>query len=215
MQDKNKAIVKKILLAIAEHKNVDKLRGLSTLLEVNESTLYAWIKRGKIGNVGAILKVLPYLNVTWLETGTGPMMILDQGNFHLYPGTAEERQEFHGKEARYSKIAATIHPGRKLLQENSRAAEMEPAPSQAKPPEVADDDIEELRRMSERVLRSKTVYRSAWASNCRAFYQAVIKEEEMKTTNERLDAMTAEMTELKELIKALLHPDQKREQKAG
>jgi len=210
MQDKNKAIVKNILLAIAEHANVDKLRGLSRLLDINESTLYAWIKRGKIGNIGAILKVVPYLNVTWLETGTGPMMILDKDNLHLVPDTRWSGRQPESPSVKPSKIVAQIQPGKAEIKDKLLIERQQEPPTEAEA-----DDIEELKRMSERVLRSKTVYRSAWASNCRAFYQAVIKEEEMKTTNERLDAMTAEMAELKELIKALLTPAEKRDQKAG
>ena len=210
MQDINKAIVKNILLAIANHANVDKLRGLSKLLGINESTLYAWIKRGKIGNIGGILRVLPYINVTWLETGTGPMMILDKENLHLVPDTAWKGNPLDPPPVKPSKIVAQIQPGKAEIKDKL-LIERQQEPS----PEAEADDIEELQRMSERVLRSKTVYRSAWASNCRAFYQAVIKEEEMMAKDARIEEMAVEIAEIKALLRRLVGDDQKREQKAG
>jgi len=85
MQEENKINVKKILLSLADHLNVDKLRGLAKEIGVAEGTLYAWVKRGKIGNIGAILARAPYINPEWLKTGEQPMMIIDEHNAHLLP----------------------------------------------------------------------------------------------------------------------------------
>jgi hypothetical protein len=88
MQDKNKADVRNILLAIADHLNVDKIRGLARRLDIQEGTMYAWIKRNKIGNTGAILEKLPYLSLKWLETGEGPMFKDQDGD--RYNGPANQ-----------------------------------------------------------------------------------------------------------------------------
>jgi len=88
MQDKNQANVRNILLAIADHLNVDKIRGLARKLDIQEGTMYAWIKRNKIGNTGAILEKLPYLSLKWLETGEGPMFKNQDGD--RYDGPANQ-----------------------------------------------------------------------------------------------------------------------------
>ncbi len=96
-----------------------------------------------------------------------------------------------------NKIAARVEPGRPetrerlLQQQNSK-----PAPT------------EESFSMTIEVLESQTVYRSALASNVRAFHQAVKMEGEMHGVKDELQKMKeqheADMAELKEMIRAMI-----------
>lgn len=67
--------------------------------------------------------------------------------------------------------------------------------------------MSEMVTMTIEVLESKTVYRSALASNVRAFHQAVKMEGEMAGVKEEVQKMRAEhraeMEELKEMIRSL------------
>jgi len=51
----------------------------------------------------------------------------------------------------------------------------------------------EMVKMTMEILASDTVYRSALASNIRAFHQAVNMEKEMQSVNEKLAAMEKQM----------------------
>lgn len=64
---------KKILLQVAGIMKVKGIRGVAAALNIPEGTVYAWIKRGNIADVGAILSKCPNLNKEWLETGEGPI----------------------------------------------------------------------------------------------------------------------------------------------
>lgn len=58
----------------------------------------------------------------------------------------------------------------------------------------------EMLIMTSVVLESNTVYRSALASNIRAFYQAVKGEQEMSDLRDEIKKMREELAEMKELI---------------
>jgi hypothetical protein len=95
MQDKNHADVKKILLAVASHLEVKGIRGLANELGEKESKLYAWINRGSVGDVGAILSKCPEIRADWLRTGEGDMfqpslVAEEEGIYTKQPLTAEE-----------------------------------------------------------------------------------------------------------------------------
>jgi transcriptional regulator with XRE-family HTH domain len=111
-------------------------------------------------------------------------------------------------------IAATIEPGRKQPNPNQMFSRRPVHPPHGQDEAVPMEDfIDESFSMSEmvtmtiEVLESKTVYRSALASNVRAFHQAVKMEGEMKGVKEEVQKMRAEhrteMEELKEMIRAL------------
>lgn len=111
-------------------------------------------------------------------------------------------------------IAATIEPGRKQPNSSQRFSRRPVHPPHAQDEAVPMEDfIDESFSMSEmvtmtiEVLESKTVYRSALASNVRAFHQAVKMEGEMKGVKEEVQKMReehrTEMEELKEMIRAL------------
>jgi len=74
MQDKNQIDVKKIFKEICLYLNVKGIRALANDIGIKESTIYTWIKRGKIADIWALKKALPDLNEEWLITGNGPML---------------------------------------------------------------------------------------------------------------------------------------------
>ena len=111
-------------------------------------------------------------------------------------------------------IAATIEPGNHSGRNRAKSPDRQKAHTQTKPASMPVEDlIDESFSMSEmvtmtiEVLESKTVYRSALASNVRAFHQAVKMEGEMKGVKEEVQMMRAEhrteMEELKEMIRSL------------
>lgn len=209
MQDKNKANVSERIDAVAKILNAKDYRALAKLLNVSEAALYSWIKRGKIGNTGKILANVPTLSLDWLETGEGEM-------FKYTPPSGDNISFNFGKPAELLQTPNTkAHVDLEVSAGTSNASQ---AADGALSSDTSDDEeipIEDMVLMTREVLASRTVYRSALASNVRAFHQAVKKEEQMKTTNEKLDAMTAEMAEMKAMLKELLNPGQKRDQKAG
>jgi hypothetical protein len=66
--------MKKVLGDLAKYLKVKGLRGLARHLEVPESRIYSWTKKGKIANTGLIVSKHPEINVEWLKTGKGPML---------------------------------------------------------------------------------------------------------------------------------------------
>lgn len=199
MQEKKSQMVKNILGAVIEHANVKGIRELANLIGETPSKLYGWIRNGRITDTGSLLTKFPYLSITWLKTGQGPMMIIDKDNINLRP----ESQYQDKTEGLVSpKIAARIEPGNELQRQRiakKKAANKAVGKTAADNTDFADDNqmsISDMLWMTGKVLESKTVYRSALASNVRAFYQAVQKEDEMKSVLERLEAMQAENREL-------------------
>lgn len=201
---------KKILTAIQEHLNLKNFRELALYLEIDTKLLYSWVRHDKIAGTGKILAKLRYLNHEWLETGTGPMMVIDKDNIDLLP--VSKYQPEPGAFIS-PKLVARIEPGsdnkrQELLKK--RVPVDKDKGGRAEQRETDDLQISEMLVMTSRVLESPTVYRSALASNVRAFYQAVIAEEEMATVVETLDEIKAEnrlmaeqMTELKLMMKSL------------
>ncbi|MBU2538117.1 MAG: helix-turn-helix domain-containing protein [Proteobacteria bacterium] len=111
-------------------------------------------------------------------------------------------------------IAATIEPGSRAGRNRSSVIEPPSVNALKKTASMPVEDlIDESFSMSEmvtmtiEVLESKTVYRSALASNVRAFHQAVKMEGEMAGVKEEVQQMRAEhrveMEELKEMIRSL------------
>lgn len=135
------------------------------------------------------------VSLDWLLTGEEAELI--QGKDHLLKTKGE--------------IAATIAPGRKTPGDRQifTRGQTNP-PGESVPMEDFVDEsfsMSEMVTMTIEVLESKTVYRSALASNVRAFHQAVKMEGEMKGVKEEVQKMRAEhrteMEELKEMIRAL------------
>ena len=78
-----------------------------------------------------------------------------------------------------------------------------------------DEEIpeDELLVMTKNVLRSNTVYRSALASNIRAFNQAVEDEKEMDDMRKSMERMECGMDEMRDMMRQLLanqSPEKKR-----
>ena len=151
----------------------------------------------------ASLSVLAAVSLDWLITGR---------DFSAVPGAAAAIEQSKKK----GEIAATIEPGRSMRDKLNQGAP--PVRQNGVGPSVPEelkraDSIDESFSMSEmvtmtmEVLESKTVYRSALASNVRAFHQAVKMEGEMQGVKEDLRQMRAEhrleMEELKEMIRSL------------
>lgn len=63
--------------------------------------------------------------------------------------------------------------------------------------------LPEMVTMTMAILESDTVYRSALASNIRAFYKGVISEKEMKSVKDDMEEMKDEIRQLKELLLSL------------
>ena len=74
MQVKKQTIAKKVLLELAKHLNVKGIHGVAEFLGEDKNKLYAWSKRGKIADTGAILGKCPEIRKDWLETAEGPML---------------------------------------------------------------------------------------------------------------------------------------------
>lgn len=148
------------------------------------------------------LAVLAGISLDWIITGHESVVI---------PSIATPKKP-------KGEIAATIEPGRHDQLNRPTFANRPPVHGanlgQTNPAAMPVEDlIDESFSMSEmvtmtiEVLESKTVYRSALASNVRAFHQAVKMEGEMKGVKEEVQQMRAEhrteMEELKEMIRSL------------
>lgn len=77
MQEKSKSKVKAILDSLVAHANVQGIKGLANSLGKPPSTLYGWIRNGKIFDTGSVLSKYPEIRVEWLVTGEGPMLRRD------------------------------------------------------------------------------------------------------------------------------------------
>jgi hypothetical protein len=83
---------------------------------------------------------------------------------------------------------------------NLSTPESEPSPPQS-----------DMLIMTSKVLESQTVYRSALASNIRAFYQAVKNEEEMGKLSDQMTQLQKELAEVKQRLESIEHqPEKKR-----
>lgn len=185
------ADINKILLALKDFFNVKTDQQLAGKLGVSKNTVYTWTRRGKIGDARSIVRANPFLSFDWLETGEGPMVIIDKNNIDSLPSNWSANY----KEESRSKIAATIEPGpnrKKELQSiNERRSEKM---------EDDGDSIGDLIAKTAKVLESNTIYRTALASNVRAFHQAVEQEEEMGEIKKELEAVNARLGSLERLI---------------
>jgi hypothetical protein len=79
--------------------------------------------------------------------------------------------------------------------------------------QLDDRSISELLNDTQAVLESDTVYRQALASNIRAFKQAVVNEDKMKNTDEKIDQMMKQIETLTEIVlqgQAITEPEKKR-----
>lgn len=74
---------------------------------------------------------------------------------------------------------------------------------------AAGNSAAEMLIMTTAVLESDTVYRSALASNIRAFYQAVKGEQEMSDLREEVKKLHEKIDELKELMHNQENPEKK------
>lgn len=216
---------KKILNALQDHLNLKSFKELAEYLEIETSLLYSWVRHDKISGTGKILAKCRYLNNQWLETGEGPMIIIDDSNKHLVPRSQNAPDDSPFVKP---KIAARIEPGNEESREKLHRKSLErvmKAGKKSANTETGEEEfeLEDMQEMTAVVLTSKTVYRSALASNVRAFYQAVINEDEMNTVSERLKEIQLEnkkMAERMERMEQMLlsmgaNEPQKREQNQG
>jgi len=192
----NKA--EKIVAALKNHLNIKTDKGLAEYFGLGKTMVYSWTKHGNVTNTGKILAKCPYLNIDWLETGEGPMMIIDENNIDKVTSTWQIDKPL--QEEKPHKVAATIKPGPDMERRrlgNRRKVEKDDTTKHAD----TDTDtlsVGDMMSMTAKVLESNTVYRSALASNVRAFYQAVVKENEMQSLSENIEEMRAENREMKE-----------------
>lgn len=207
LQGDNMANVKKRIEAICDHLNIKNIQELAVFLDVGVSAIYSWQKREKIGNTGAILAKAPRINLRWLETGEGPML-----KYEPPPGNDIKFSLGQSPMGLSPKIAARIEPGNSLGNHHQKATTPGELIAKNKADDVlSDDEIDNMVQMTKKVLKSDTIHRSALASNIRAFHYAVEKEEEVKTTNEKIESLMvemaadrAEMKEMKELLRQLV-----------
>lgn len=78
-------------------------------------------------------------------------------------------------------------------------------------------NMPEMVKMTMEILASETVYRSALASNIRAFHKAVNMEKEMNEVRQEISAMAERMARMEEMLLSLgaSLPAEKREQNQG
>ena len=81
------------------------------------------------------------------------------------------------------------------------------------PPPADEPSTAKMLTMTAEVLESQTVYRSALASNIRAFHQAVKGEGEMNDLREDMRQMMAQMRELKEMMQRNMAGQEETEKK--
>ena len=67
--------VKDILSKLCSHFNVKGLRNLADFLGESETRIYAWVRNKKISDFGPILAKDPSINIEWLKTGKGLMIV--------------------------------------------------------------------------------------------------------------------------------------------
>ena len=187
---------KKILTAIQEHLNLKNFKELAAYLGIETSLLYSWVRHDKIAGTGKILAKIRYLSHDWLETGKGPMMIIDKDNIDQFPLPTDTGKQPPDQPVVVPKIRAKIEPGNKKQRQRievlKNGSESRPQKESINPEKNTDDDnwsMSDMLSMAETVLESNTVYRSALASNVRAFYQAVKNEDEMNSISEQLKEM--------------------------
>jgi len=185
MQDIKHSITRKIIHDLAFYKKVKGIRGLAKFLDEDESKLYSWINRDKIGDIGCILVKIPEINPKWLKTGKGEMLL--------------DKNEIQPTGLVVPKIAARISPGRRICEENNQPR----SDNTETRNEKIDFNIDDMLAMTRGVLLSNTVYRSALASNVRAFHQAVLMESEMVSNANEIAKLRDENREIKEMIRAL------------
>lgn len=58
-------------MSLADRQGVRGIQGLAEFLGCDRSKLYAWIKRGSIGDKALIMGKCPNTRLEWLETGEG------------------------------------------------------------------------------------------------------------------------------------------------
>jgi len=87
-------MVKKRLSLLCEYLNIKNYSKLAEYLEVSRTQIYSWIKHQSIANEELILAKNPEINIDWLRTGEGPMLLQKE------PPTPPP-----------NKIAARIEPG--------------------------------------------------------------------------------------------------------
>jgi transcriptional regulator with XRE-family HTH domain len=131
-------------------------------------------------------------NQRWLETGEG----------EPFPQAAENAEQRW--QDIYDEVLAIKPP-----------AETAHQPSPARPPSAYPENIQmawpdeeehqefsiaKMLTMTAKVLESATVYRSALASNIRAFYQAVQEEDEMNALRQEVGELRKDIAELKALL---------------
>ncbi|MBV5305586.1 MAG: helix-turn-helix domain-containing protein [Desulfobulbaceae bacterium] len=74
MQEEKYIDVGKIIDSLVEYKKLKEIQDLAVFLEMPRQSLYSWIKRGRIAKPRKILVKIPELNISWLQTGEGPML---------------------------------------------------------------------------------------------------------------------------------------------
>jgi len=94
-QEEKSQMVKNILNSVAELVKVKKIKGLAEFLGETESRLYGYIRNGNIVETGSFLIKIPTINVDWLRTGEGPMLLADKitanQEQHCPPGSMQAK----------------------------------------------------------------------------------------------------------------------------
>jgi len=219
--------VKKILTALQGHLNKKNYQQLAEYLDIKTTTIYSWVKNDNIANTGKILAKCPYLSLNWLETGEGPMAIIDKSNIDQLPSSWPDGLPPELQGYVKAKISARIEPGNERQRQRiegrkALSGKQEIQKETEKEGEQGLWSMSEMLVMTTAVLESNTVYRSALAANVRAFYQAVKREDEMRSISEKLEVMEKNETEMAErmarmeaMLLSLGAAPQKREQNAG
>lgn len=152
---------KKILSDVCLHVNVHNIQALAKFYEISANTLYGWIRRNKIADVGIILAKNPEINSVWLTTGQGEMVQKEKGKAQV-SFSPEKRMDFSHENEGFT--------------------------------------MKEMVSMTMDILESDTVYRSALASNIRAFHSAVETENDMQEIKQKMEEMTETMKKMEEML---------------
>lgn len=162
---------------------------LVLILRQASSTVSRWWNGEIVPGAKNLRKISDYFSCdyNWLKTGEGvpfpEKKYQMKSKVNLDPG----------------KITATISPGNKELYQELKKTNS----NNIKYKSEKEPSVEDMLHMTKIVLNSNTVYKSALASNVRAFYKAVLNEEEMNKMQKEISEIKEGQKRLEEMLISL------------